>query len=97
MKGGVTTQIRMNVAMQEAAVCRNEDSDCGSSESTPSWSLLNRFRMRPIGVVSKKKTGARITRWIAPMWMRIAPRVDPYALTAPKTSVRTALAAPSST
>ena len=59
-----------------------------SSLSRVSWSLENRERMRPIGVVSKKARGDRTTLFNAALNIR-KPATKPPALTGRKAFITT--------
>ena len=56
---GVAATTSTSVATHVATVARKPSTDSGRLKSIVSWSLAKRFRMRPIGVVSKNAIGAR--------------------------------------
>ncbi len=65
----------MSVQAEVAAVLANMRKASPSELSTTSWSLEKRLLMRPRGVVSKNKAGARSTRSSAVVCMMRAARV----------------------
>lgn len=55
-------------------------SDCGNILSITSTSFVNRFIIRPIGVVSKNAIGSRIVRCSMPLCNSRAACKQPYAI-----------------
>ncbi len=86
---GVTMNITITVLITENKVWRNDLSDRGTASSIVCTSFENRFKILPVGVVSKKDIGARSIFANIPLWRDLEALMPAVAIVKEEHSMNT--------